>query len=140
MALDFKQLIGLWTQPLPPGPAAVDAFARLYAERLTVNGVEMTLEALVERARSLQAAYADLAGALLAQSDTPTHTTIVFRMRGRHVGPLTTPLGVLPATGKTTERQVIDLLKVQDGRIVEIWMVADELGALSGIGALQLAT
>jgi hypothetical protein len=66
-------------------------------------------------------AYADLSGTLLARADTETQTTIVFRMRGRHVGPLTTPLGVLPPTGQMVERQVIDLLVLREGRIAEIW-------------------
>ena len=138
MALDFDALIRLWTRPLPEGAAALAAFARVYAERLQVNGSAMALEALVERARALQAAYTDLSGTLLARADTETQTTIVFRMSGRHVGPLTTPLGILPPTGKIVERQVIDLLVLRDGRIVEVWMTADELGALTSIGALRL--
>jgi len=140
MALDFDELMQLWASPLPAGDAARAAFARLYCDQLRVNGSEMTLEALVERARALQAAYSELRGTLLARSDSGSHTTIVFRMQGKHVGPLTTPLGVLPPTGKIAERQVIDLLVLRDGRISEIWMTADELGALSGIGALRLAT
>lgn len=139
MALDFDALMGLWTRPLPEGAAAVAAFARIYAEQLQVNGSAMTLEALVERARALQAAYADLSATLLARADTENQTTIVFRMSGRHVGPLTTPLGVLPPTGKIAALQVIDLLVLRDGRIVEIWMTADELSALTSIGALRLA-
>lgn len=139
MALDFDALIQLWTRPVPEGAAGVAAFARRYDERLLVNGSEMALEALVERARALQAAYAEMSGTLLARADTDARTTIVFNMRGRHVGPLTTPLGILPPTGKVVERQVIDLLVLRDGRIAEIWMTADELGALSRIGALRLA-
>ena len=138
MAIDFDDLMQLWTQPLE-GTAATQAFARLYAEQLLVNGSAMTLEALAQRARALQAVYADLSGTLLARADTETQTTIVFRMRGRHVGPLTTPLGVLPPTGRIVERQVIDLLVLRDRRIAEIWMTADELGALTSIGALRLA-
>jgi hypothetical protein len=52
MALDFDDLMQLWTQPLE-GTAATQAFARLYAEQLLVNGRAMTLEALAERARAL---------------------------------------------------------------------------------------
>ena len=61
-------------------------------------------------------------------------------MRGRHVGAWPTPLGELPATGQVVERQVIDLLRIDAGRVSEIWMVSDELGALSRIGALSLAS
>jgi len=138
MSLEFDQLMELWTRRLPEGGAAVDAFARLYARELTVNGVPTKLEALVERARALQSAYTELSGTLLARAESATHVTFVFKMRGRHVGPLPTPLGIVPPTGKFTERQVMDLLRVQDGRIHEVWMTADELSALAGIGVLQL--
>jgi hypothetical protein len=36
--------------------------------------------------------------------------------------------------------QVIDVLTVREGRISEIWMVADRLGMLAGTGAVRLAT
>jgi predicted ester cyclase len=140
MSVDFEQLTGLWTRPLPEGSAALEAFSRLYAKRVKVNGTEIPLEALVERARGMHSVFAEMSSTLLSKVDTPTHTAIVFRMRGKHVGPLPTPMGVLPPTGKVTERQVIDLLTVKEGRIVEVWMCSDELGALAGIGALQLAS
>lgn len=140
MSVDFEQLTSLWTRPLPEGNAALEAFSRLYAKRVKVNGNEIPLEALVERARGMQAAFSEMSSTLLSKVDTPTHSAVVFRMRGRHVGPLPTPLGVLPPTGKVTERQVMDLIHVQDGKIVEVWMCSDELSALAGIGALQLAT
>jgi predicted ester cyclase len=140
MSVDFEQLSGLWMRPLPEGSAALEAFSRLYANRVKVNGTEIPLEALVERARGMQSAFSEMSSTLLAKTDTPTHTAIVFRMRGRHVGPLPTPVGVLPPTGKVTERQVMDLLHLEDGKIVEVWMCSDELSALANIGALQLAT
>jgi predicted ester cyclase len=140
MALDFSEIVQVWTRPIPEGPEALQAFGRFYADRLRVNGVEMTLAALVERARGTQRAFADLQATVLTQVDTPTHTTVVFRMRGRHVGTLTTPLGQIPATGKVVERQIIDVLGVRGGLIEEVWMVADELSALIQIGALSLSS
>jgi predicted ester cyclase len=140
MAVNFEEITALWTRPLPEGAAGVEAFLRLYAERVKVNGTEIPIEGLVERARGMQSAFSELSSTLLAQAETPTHHAIVFTMRGRHVGPLPTPLGILPPTGKMTERQVMDLITVKDGRIVEVWMCADELSALAGIGALRLAT
>ena len=138
MPFDFTQLIQLWTAPLPAGDAAVAAFARHYAEPVKINGAEMSLPALVERARATQSAFADLAATLLTQVDTPTHTSIVFRMRGRHVGPMATPLGEVAATGQVVERQIIDVLAIRDGLIHEVWMVADDLGALTRLGVLKL--
>jgi hypothetical protein len=139
MKVDFEQLIALWARPLPAGDAAIAAFRRVYSDPVKVNGVEMTASALVERARAAQRAFADLEAVVLAQIDADTHTSVVFRLRGRHVGPLATPLGEVPATGKMVERQIIDVLGVKDGLIHEIWMVADELNALVQLGVLALA-
>jgi predicted ester cyclase len=139
MSVAFDDLIALWSRPLPEGPGAVAAFARVYADPVVVNGASMPLAALVERARATQRAFADLRAVQLARSDTPTHTTLVFRMSGRHVGPLMTPLGEIPPTGKIVERQIIDLLALEDGLVTEVWMVGDELGALVQMGAITRA-
>jgi hypothetical protein len=138
MALDFTQLIRLWTAPLPAGDAALAAFARHYTDPVKVNGAQMSLPALVDRARAAQRAFADLDATLLTQVDTPTHTSIVFRMRGRHVGPMATPLGEVAPTGQVVERQIIDVLGIRDGLIHEVWMVGHELGALARLGVLAL--
>lgn len=140
MAVSFEEITALWTKPVAEGAAGVAAFKQFYAERVKVNGVEVPVEALVERARGMQSVFSELNSTLLSKVETPTHLAMVFKMSGRHVGPLPTPMGVLPPTGKMTERQVMDLITIQDGKIVEVWMCADELGALAGIGALRLAT
>ena len=139
MSLDFDDLIALWSRPVPEGQAGSAAFGKFYADPVTINGVSTSLAALVDRARATQRALADLQATLLARSDTPTHTTIVFRMRGRHVGPMATPVGEIPATGKIVERQIIDLLALRDGLITDVWMVGDDLGALAQIGAVTRA-
>jgi hypothetical protein len=140
MIPDFDDLIALWTRPLPAGDEALAAFARLYTDPVMVNGASMSLAALVDRARATQSTFSELEARLLARSDTPTHSTIVFRMRGKHVGPWLTPLGEIAPTGNVVERQVIDLLRLENGRISEVWMVSDELGALNAIGALTRAS
>ena len=63
---------------------------------------------------------------------------MAFRLGGRQVGPLRTSAGVMPATGQEIWRRVIDILTIVDGRIADIVMVADELGALAAVGALTL--
>jgi len=138
MALDFNRLIALWAAPVPAGEAGLAAFRRVYSDPVRLNGTETPLAAVVERARATQQAFADLKAVVLTQVDTPTHSTVVFRMSGRHVGRLSTPLGDVPATGKVVDRQIIDLLGHHDGVIHEIWMVGDELGALSRLGVIRL--
>jgi len=139
MAVDFEALISLWSTPLQSTSAAIEAFGRFYSDPVRINGAEMSLAALAQRALSTQRAFSELSAVVLERSDTPTHSTVVFRMRGRHVGPLETPLGIVPATGKMVERQIIDLLKVERGLISEVWMVGDELSALMQLGAIARA-
>jgi ketosteroid isomerase-like protein len=62
---------------------------------------------------------------------------VAFRMGGRRGGTLRTSAGPGPPTGQVVELRVIDVLTITDGRISDIWMVADELGALVAVGAVQ---
>lgn len=139
MALRFEDLMLLWSQPLPEGDAAVAKFAKFYADPVWVNGAEMPLRMLVDRARATQATFADLSARIIREVDTIDHKIVVFRMGGRHVGPLSSPLGEVAPTGKVVERQIIDVLEHKDGLITKVWMVGDELGALLQMGALKLA-
>lgn len=51
---------------------------------------------------------------------------------GRHVGDF---MG-LSATGKDVRINVIDVVRIADGQIVEHWNVVDELGLMRQLGAL----
>ena len=64
---------------------------------------------------------------------------VAFVMHVRHTGPLPTPLGVLPPTGRTAAVRTIDVLAVDDGLVTDITVVADELGLLTQLGGVHLA-
>ena len=135
----LDRVLQLWTDPVPADDdAAVAAFRQFYADPVTVNGTSMPVAGLVARARAQQAALADLEIQLLDVLSGPGRLVLVFLQRGRHVGPLPTPLGELPATGQTLERQVINVLTLNDGLITDIRVVADDLNALVKLGALEL--
>jgi predicted ester cyclase len=51
---------------------------------------------------------------------------------GRHVGEF---MGV-PATGRDVRIDVIDIVRVANGQIVEHWNIVDQLGLLQQLGAL----
>ena len=42
----------------------------------------------------------------------------------------------IPPTGREVEILVIDIVRVEDGRIVEHWNVVDRLGLLQQLGAI----
>ena len=131
------RLFQLWDHA-PQGEAAVAAFRELYADPVRINGTDVTVEQLAQRAQRTAAALAGRTTHVLSQVSTGDRTAVAFRMSGRHVGPLDTPLGQVPATGQVLTLDVIDLLLVRDGLISEIFMTADYLGALGRAGAVRL--
>jgi ketosteroid isomerase-like protein len=138
MAFDIEALLDLWTR-VPADPAeAADAFRTLYTDPVTVNGVRLGADDLVARAHALQQTYSPLRREVLDVCDAGDKVAVAFRIGGRQVGPMNTAAGVLEATGREVALRVIDILTLTDGRISEITMVADELGALTAIGAAQL--
>jgi len=131
------RLLHLWDD-VPEGEAAVAAFRELYTDPVRINGADMTVEQLVQRAQRTAAALAGRTTQVLSQVSAGNRTAVAFRMSGRHVGPLDTPLGPVPATGQVLTVDVMDLLVLTDGRISEIFMTADYLGALGRAGAVRL--
>ena len=95
----------------------------------------MTVEQLAQRAQRTAAALADRTTQVLSQVSTGNRTAVAFRMTGRHVGPLDTPLGQVPATGEILTIDVLDLLVVTDDRISEIFMTADVPGGARARGS-----
>jgi hypothetical protein len=125
----------LWLALPADDDEAVAAFRAMYTDPVQVNGVAMSAADLVARARTLHATYDGLHHELMDRVDAPGKTVIAFRMHGTHVGPLTTPLGVVAPTGRP-----IDVLTLQaDGRVSEIWVLSDEMGLLRGLSALALS-
>ena len=135
---DVERLLQLWTDPLPDGPAAEDAFRSLYTDPVTVNGRLLTVADLVARARAVQGTFEQVERQVVAVVEDGDRVAVAFRMGGRQVGPLETSAGPLPPTGRRLELRVIDVLTLTGGRISEIVMVADELGALAALDAVRL--
>ncbi|NEM06236.1 ester cyclase [Geodermatophilus normandii] len=138
MAFDVDRLLRLWTEPLPGGPAAEEAFRAVYTDPVTVNGSALSAADLLARARALQQAFADAQRQVVSVVEDGDRVAVAFRMGGRQVGPLATSAGPLPPTGRHVELRVVDVLTVTGGRISDVWMVADELGALAAVGAVRL--
>jgi hypothetical protein len=139
MAFDVERLLRLWTDPLPADDAsAAAAFGELYTDPVTVNGVPLPASDLVGRARVLQGAFERPEREVLAVADAGDSVAVAFRLAGRQVGPLDTPAGRLPPTGKWIDVRIIDVLTLSDGRVREIRMVADWVPALAAAGAVRI--
>ena len=138
MAFDVEALFRLWTDPLPEGPAAEDAFRTLYADPVVVNGVPLTAGDLVGRARAIQGVFESVEREVLDVVESDGKVAFAFRLGGRQGGPLSTAAGVVAPSGHPVTMRIIDILTLTDGLISNIWMVADELGALVAIDAVAL--
>jgi predicted ester cyclase len=139
--VDVQRLLRLWTDALPRDDgAAADAFRDMYADPVTVNGTPLSAADMVARARVMQAALAEPEREVLAVVESGDAVAVAFRLAGRHVGPLDTPAGRLPASGARIDLRVIDVLSIAEGRISAIWMVGDWLGALAPTGMVQVLT
>jgi len=134
---DFlRRLLRLWTEPIRDDLEARAAFAQVYADPVLVNGLPMTVAGLADRARSLQHAFEGLRMQILDRVETPDRIVIAFVMHGRHVGPYTSPLGVVPPAGREVQVRTIDVLTLDRGLVSAIWVVADDLGMLTQLGAV----
>jgi SnoaL-like polyketide cyclase len=134
----IERLFAVWRDTPADDDEALAAFRALYTDPVRVNGVPLTAADLLARARTLGAAYEGLKLEVVDSFEAPGRVVVVHRLSGRQVGPVPTPLGDLAATGRTSEGLTIDVLVVEDGRITDVWVVADDLVRLAGLGALRL--
>jgi hypothetical protein len=139
MNFNIDALLDLWSKPHTPGPEAEAAFARFYTDPVLINGSSLRLPDLVDRAIALQLAFEHLEREVLDVSRTDDAVTVVFRLSGRHVGPLASAAGIVSPTGRTISLRIIDLLRLTEGRVSSVWMTADELGSLAAVGAVSLS-
>jgi SnoaL-like polyketide cyclase len=135
----LERLLPLWTQPVDSWDDAGAAFREVYADPVVVNGIEMRVAELVDRARALQRAFTQLGMDIMDTVETPDRVVIAFVMRGRHTGPFVSPLGTVAPTQRDIEVRTIDVLTVTAGVISAIWVVSDDLGLLRQLGAANLA-
>jgi predicted ester cyclase len=135
----LERLIPLWTQPVDARPDPVAAFGVVYADPVLVNGNELALTGMAERARALQRAFDGLDTQILDIVEAPGRFVVAFMMRGRHTGPFVSPMGIIEPTHRDIEVQTIDVLTLTGDVISAIWVVSDELGLLRQLGAIKLA-
>jgi hypothetical protein len=129
--IDAERLMDLWVVPTDQRTDPMAAFGAVYADPVTINGTPTPLGELVARARALHATFSDHVIELVDRVEAQDKLAIAFRHTARHVGPWQTALGEVPATGRTVTGLGMDILTFDaDGRISEIWVLADELQRL----------
>jgi len=134
----MERALDLWQSPVPEGDAGVARFRTVYTDPVTVNGMPTDLRVLVDRARMFQRCFDAIGHEVDSWFAADGRCAFSFRLFGRQVGPLATPLGELAATGRRLEAHGIDIFEIEDGRVRGIWAVLDWLGLLTQAGALAM--
>ena len=130
-----ERLLDLWAVPIPNPQTALAAFAEIYADRISINGTEVPLNALVERAAQTHAALERTSVQVLDILESPGKLVVAFQMTARHIGTWHSTLGDVAPTDRIVTVRTIDVLTVKDGRITAIWVVSDEAALLTQLGA-----
>jgi steroid delta-isomerase-like uncharacterized protein len=102
-------------------------------DRSRPPGIAEGAEGVRQQFEAFRAAFPDFHAVIhdqIAEGDKVV-TRKVFH--GTHRGEL---VGI-PPTGREVQIEVIDIVRVEDGQIVEHWNVVDRLGLLQQLGALD---
>ena len=99
-----------------------------------VNGQTIVTSALAARVRNTYDAYPDLKFSVDDLLADGNKAVVRWTMTGTHRG----TLAGVPGSGARVSVTGINIFRVTDGRIAEMWVSADDLGELRQIGALAL--
>ena len=133
------RMLRLWSLPPPDDElAALSAFREVYVDPYSVNGEDVPLSALVDRARMMHAGLTGLRHEVLDRIDSGNRTVLVMRQIGRHTAPFSTQLGTWQPTGVSLERRIIEVITVEADRLRKVWVTGDDLGRLIQADAVRL--
>jgi len=96
-----------------------------------VQGVDAYLELL----RGWRQGFPDVGGKVTSDIQRGNQVALEITWAGTHAGPLTTPTGQIPATGKPIEIQASFWCTLRNDKVVEIHNYVDMLTMLQQIGA-----
>jgi steroid delta-isomerase-like uncharacterized protein len=109
-----------------------ELMAEDFVDRSPLPGVPPTREGVRGLFAGFHAAFSPFAARIHDQVADGDKVVTRKSFHGRHVGEF---MGI-PATGREVSIEVIDIVRIADGRIVEHWNVVDQLGLLRQLGAL----
>ena len=109
-----------------------ELFDEVYAPNYRNHFSGETLDVIKQNLRNSRAAFADLTVTVDDQIVEGDRDVVRWTARGVHSGEY---LGV-PATGRRLEQTGINIGRFENGRIVEEWSRADDVGMLRQLGVL----
>jgi hypothetical protein len=132
------RLLRLWTEPVPETGDAIAAFGAVYADPVSINGVDVPLVGLVDRARTAAGIRGSQRGDhRRGRGAEPARCGLLAARPSRR--PARPPLGEIAPTGRHVEVRTIDVLSISADRISAVQVVPDNLGLAMQLGAVALA-
>ena len=114
-----------------------EAIGALYADDGVLSdpaGEFRGLEAIVQYWESFFTAFPDLSGRDEFKAESGDTAINEWSASGTHSGPLETPEGTIPATGKQATLRGCDAITVRDGRITSHRVYYDQLAFMTQLG------
>jgi steroid delta-isomerase-like uncharacterized protein len=84
--------------------------------------------------QGFKGAFPDIRISVTNQVATDDQVVSEFTARGTHTGPLQTPAGAIPATGRTVDFIVCEVMRVKNGRIVSLHNYQDAASIIRQLG------
>ena len=116
--------------------SAVDEYlAQEFVDHNAPAGLPIDREGVKMQLTMLRTAFPDMQAVIHDQVAEGDKVVTRKSLRGAHLGDF---LGIAP-TGKAVSLEVIDILRIVDGKILEHWNTVDLLGVLYQLGVMPAA-
>lgn len=109
-----------------------ELLARDVIDHSRPDGIEPGADGVRQQFDGFRAAFADFRAVIHDQVAEGDKVVTRKTFHGRHTG----EFNGIPPTGREVTIEVIDIVRVENGQIVEHWNVVDRLGLLSQLGAI----
>ena len=87
--------------------------------------------------KGFKSAFPDITiNQIVSQIATDEAVVSEFTARGTHTGPLMTPMGEVPPTGRTVDFTVCEVWQIRDGKVTSLHNYQDAAGLMRHLGLL----
>ena len=136
---NLKEIASLFTEDLwDKGNLNIadDIFQQEFMDHDPVQGQRPGLEGYKQMISAFKSAFPDLRvrNEDVIEDERQNKVVVRWTAQGTHTGELMQ----IPATGKKVSLKGVDILRVEDGKILERWGEFDALGMLAQLGVIQL--
>jgi steroid delta-isomerase-like uncharacterized protein len=97
---------------------------------LHASGQDLSLEETIELLKQQQVIFPDRTNSIEDTILEGDKVVLRYTLRGTHTG----DIEGFPATGKKVESEAIEIVRVENGKIVECWDVSDDLSFYQQLG------